>query len=89
MEPMETLVVTLVGQDKQDKQLPCAEPRVAVAAAPHKRRAVAAVAAVETGGDGGKPPAGPEEAAQVAAPTGGWQVVMRGRGRAAQRQAAA
>ena len=41
-----------------DEQPTSAAPRVAVAAAPHKRRAVAAGTAVETGGKGGKPPAG-------------------------------
>ena len=41
-----------------DEQPPWSEPRVAAAAAPHKRRAVAAGTAVETGGQGGKPPAG-------------------------------
>ena len=52
MEPMETLVVTLVGQDEQDNQLPCTEPRVAAAAAPHKRQAVAAGTAVGVAGGG-------------------------------------
>ena len=43
---------------ENDEQPTSAEPRVAAAAAPHKRRAVAAGTAVETGGKGGKPPAG-------------------------------
>ena len=41
-----------------DEQPTSAAPRVAVAAEPHKRRAVAAGTVVETGGRGGKPPAG-------------------------------
>eukprot|EP00966_Prymnesium_polylepis_P128592 2974384-Prymnesium_polylepis.1 len=44
--------------DKQDEQLSCAEPRVAAAAALHKRQAVAVGTAVTAGGDGGKPLAG-------------------------------
>eukprot|EP00966_Prymnesium_polylepis_P250798 5799166-Prymnesium_polylepis.1 len=42
--------------DEHDEQLSRAEPRVAAAAAPHKRQAVAAGTAV--GEVGGKPPGG-------------------------------
>eukprot|EP00966_Prymnesium_polylepis_P312265 7215498-Prymnesium_polylepis.1 len=48
-----------VEHDEHDEQLPCAEPRVAVAAALHKWRAVAAGTAVGVAvGVGGKLPAG-------------------------------
>ena len=47
--------------DEHDEQLSRAEPRVAAAAEPHKRRAVAAGTAVGVAvGEGGKPPAGGE-----------------------------
>ena len=46
------------GADGDDEQPASAAPRVAAAAAPHKRRAVAAGTAIETGGKGGKLPAG-------------------------------
>ena len=66
------------------------QPRRAATAEPHKRRAVVA----NTGAAGDHAGtiidvSGPEEAAPVAAPTSGWQMVVRGRARAAQRQAAA
>ena len=86
-EPMETLAMAQVEHDEQDEQLPCAEPRVAVAAAPHKRRAVAAGTAVGVAvGVGGKPPAGDDVEIAVAgggpAATGatdGYQLVVRRR----------
>eukprot|EP00966_Prymnesium_polylepis_P234085 5414568-Prymnesium_polylepis.1 len=43
---METRATAQVGQAEPDEQLPHAEPRVAAAAAPHKRLAVAAGTAV-------------------------------------------
>jgi len=69
--PME---VQAVGQLGQDTQLPSAEPRVAAAAAPHKRRAVAAETDVgeAVGVAGGKQPAGDE---------GKWTTVLSRRAR--------
>ena len=65
-----------VGQEGQgEQQEQQVEPRRAASAEPHKRRAVAAVT-VAAGG-------------HVAPAPGDWQVVVRGRGRAARRQAAA
>ena len=65
-------------------------PRRAAPAEPHKRQAVVA-ATVAAGDHVGTviDISGPEEAAPVAAPTSGWKMVVRGRARAAQRQAAA
>ena len=63
------------GQAGQQEQR--VVPRRAASAEPHKRLAVAAVT-VAAGGH-----------AAPAAPAGDWQVVVRGRGRAARRQAAA
>ena len=65
-------------------------PRRAAPAELHKRRAVVA-ATVAAGDHMGTviDISGPEEAAPVAAPTSGWKMVVRGRARAAQRQAAA
>ena len=97
-EPMETLAMAQVEHDEQDEQLPCAEPRVAVAAAPHKRRAVAAGTAVGVAvGVGGKPPAGDDVEIAVAGggpvatgATDGYQLVIsRRRGAGAQRPKAA
>ena len=47
------------------------------------------MAAVETGGEGGKKQKAAGDHVASAAPAGGWQVVVRGRGSAARRQAAA
>ena len=68
----------------------CVAPRRAAPAEPHKRQAVGA-ATVAAGDHVGTviDISGPEEAAPVAAPTSGWKMVVRGRARAAQRQAAA
>ena len=58
------------GQEAQEAQPVVAEPRVAVAAAPHKRRAVAAGTAVgATVGVGGKLAAGGED-------EGKWTMVL-------------
>eukprot|EP00966_Prymnesium_polylepis_P021888 502949-Prymnesium_polylepis.1 len=47
-----------MAHDERDEHPTSAEPRVAAAAAPHKRQAVGAETAVgEAIGDGGKPPA--------------------------------
>ena len=45
-------------QEEQEVMELQAEPRVAAAAGPHKRRAVAAGTAVKAGGEGGNPPEG-------------------------------
>eukprot|EP00966_Prymnesium_polylepis_P017927 413659-Prymnesium_polylepis.1 len=54
---MEARAVTQVEAMEDDERPTSAEPRVAAAAEPHKRRAVAAETAVgETFGVGGRPP---------------------------------
>ena len=65
------------GQHGQGAQQMHAEPRVAAAAEPHKRRAVLAGTAVEaTVGVGGQPPAGGE---------GAWTTVLSRRARRLER----
>ena len=76
------------GQGEQQEQR--VEPRRAASAEPHKRQAVVADT-VAAGGhvDTAIDVSGPEEEALPAAATAGWQMVVRGRGRAARRQVAA
>jgi len=94
LQPMESqaeMQAEHVGREGQgEQQGQRVQPRRAAAAEPHKRRAVVA----NTGAAGDHAGtvidvSGPEEASAAAAPTSGWQMVVRGRARAAQRQAAA
>mmetsp|Transcript_69719 Transcript_69719/g.209323 ORF Transcript_69719/g.209323 Transcript_69719/m.209323 type:complete len:185 (+) Transcript_69719:98-652(+) len=91
MEPQAAVQGEHAGQEGQEgQQEQRVQPRRAAPTEPHKRQAVVVTTAAAGDHVGTIVDiSGPEEAAPAAAPTGGWQMVVRGRGRAARQQAMA